>query len=518
MTTNRRCRVSAPASRASIWTFAVGFAIASAAVWMAGCDSQPRVMELEPLRVERQWRRSVGSPQLELPAPRIAASEGGVLLTFQPSGTIERSTITREFLVTPIATIRGSAARGENPADLEATATELIRLEYPSLASNAEAAIAPAQVEVGNVVLATGGGRSLADLQFSIEPEEARIEEPRRVGIAAKDVIVIAAKLVSRNDPSVELLEGRLVEGGGEDQRFEFSIAGLGEGDCRRLRALLLGDYSILADCEVRIGANAWMSETRSFEPAVQREWQDPIRRAASQRLQAIADPDPASALTMALLLEGPSAQRGEALPDVLVTNTSNRPVLELRAFSAAFQQRSGASLAYVGSGVGDGESCLCPGESLKIIASDRLDPCGDAIDGEDDGLLAVVSTSGLERRVIGPVPVGAVPRFGATLLPPRAGAEEVLLEASSRSMVPAGVLELRLSFGREEAMRVAFPSIPAGGSGGLRLPADLDAESAAVWARWKEAGGRVDVELLEASLWDCEEAAPAQQAFRIGR
>jgi hypothetical protein len=517
MTMNRTIRPFVPAFHASIWAVLVGVPVAVAGVWLAGCANQSRVMELEPLRVDREWRRSVGAPQLALPTPRIASVEGGVSITFRPSATIDRSTITRSFMVNPTATIQGSAVGSAGPVDLEALAAEAIASEYPALASNAEAAIAPARVRVGQRVLATGSGRSLADLELSIDPEPARIEDPAPVELAAKSVSVTAARLVARDEPSVTLVVGRRIEVTSE-QRFDFPIDELAEGDCRRLRTLLLGGYEIVAECEIRTGATVVVSETRTFGPSGDREWQDPIRRTAKQRLEAIAASDPNQSLAIELLLDQPAARRGEVLPAVLVTNVSARPVLELRPFSAAFQVRSGATLSYVGSGVADGEPCLCPGETLEIVGSDRLDPCGDSIDAAGEGLLAVVSTSGLDRRTIGPIPVESTPRFGAGLLPPRTGPDDVLLEASTGSAAPAGALEIRLVFDGDDAMRVAFPQIPAGGSAILRLPADLDEESAATWARWTALGGRVEAELLEASQWNCEGATPAKQAFRIGR
>jgi hypothetical protein len=517
VTMNRKPSHFAPAARAWILIAVVGASTPSATIWLGGCANQSRTEELEPMRVERQWRRSVAPPQLEVPPPRIALSEGGVVVSFRPSGTIERSTVTRQFLITPTATFQGRAGGSAAVADLDALAVEAIASEYPSLASNAEATIAPTRVDVRQIVLATGSGRSLADLQLSIDPEPARIGEARAVEISAGDVAVVSAKLVRASDPSSILSEGRRIADGGE-QRFEFSIASLGEGDCGRLRALLLGEYAIVADCEIRTGAREVVSESRTFAPTAEREWQDPIRRAAKQQLEAIATDDPHAALSMEMVVVHSMARRGEALPAVRVTNVSSRPVLDLRTFTSAFQIREGTNLTYVGSGIAEGEPCLCPGETLEITGADRLDPCGDSIDGVGDGLVAVVSSSGLERRVIGPVSVESPPRFGATLLPPRSGPQEVLLEASSRTMVPANSLEVRLSFAGDRVIRIPFPQIEAGGSGVLRLPADLDADSASEWMDWREVGGRVDVELLEAALWDCEGAVPARQAFRIGR
>ncbi|MGA1225609.1 MAG: hypothetical protein ACO31E_13715, partial [Phycisphaerales bacterium] len=255
----------------------------------------------------------------------------------------------------------------------------------------------------------TGSGRSLADLRLSIEPEAARIDPAKPDGLAAQDVTVVAARLVRRDDPSSILLEGRRAEvGAGEDQRFEFNVDGLGEGDCRRLRALLIGDYAIVAECQIRTGRSAMVSETRTFEALAERVWRDPIRRAARQQLEAIAAPDPASSLSMELVRETAFARRGAPLPDVLVTNVSNRPVLDLPSFTAAFQVRQGAALAYVGSGIAEAEPCLCPGETLKILGMDLLDPCGESISEAASGLIAVVSNSSLERRTIGPIPVEA--------------------------------------------------------------------------------------------------------------
>jgi hypothetical protein len=519
MTTSPTLR-SLPCSPRSVVLLSSVVVALFAGTWsLSGCASEPRVVDLETVTVERLWRRSVGEPRLDLPFPRISPIEGGVEFAFRPSGTIDRSTISRQFVIASTATVRGTAARSERVVDLKEVAREAIGIEYPALESNAEAPISPTQLDLGEVVVDTGSGRSLADVRLSIEPEAARIDPPKPDGLAAQDVTVVAARLVRRDDPSSILLEGRRAEvGAAEDQRFEFAIDGLGEGDCRRLRALLIGDYAIVAECEIRTGRSVMVSEQRTFGALAERELRDPIRRAARQQLEAIEAQDPASALAMELVGETAFARRGEILPGVLVTNISNRPVLDLRSFTAAFQVRDGAALAYVGSGIGEGEPCLCPGETLEILGADQLDPCGEAIRDVGSGLIAVVSTSGLERRTLGPIAVEAVPRFGVGLLPPRVAGAEVLLEATAASAVPQGAVEVRLLFGEAGEIRSAFPAIPEGGAGVLRLPADLDAEAAALWAEWRAAGGRVDVELLEASLWDCEDAPPARQAFRIGR
>jgi hypothetical protein len=509
-----------PSSPRSAVLLALAAGMLALGVWtLSGCASEPRVVDLETVTVERLWRRSVGEPRLDLPFPRISPIEGGVELAFRPSGTIDRSTISRQFVVVPTATVRGTAARSERVVDLQEVAAEAIRVEYPALESNAEAVIGPSQIDLGEVVVDTGGGRSLADVRLSIEPEAARIDQATPAGLAAENVTVVSVRLVRRDDPTVTLLEGRRVERGGvEDQRFEFAVDGLGEGDCRRLRALFIGDYAIIAECEIRTGRSVTVPEERIFAALAEREWLDPIRRAASQRLEAIAATDPASSLAIEFAAEKSFARRGEMLPPVLVTNVSRQPVLDLRTFTVAYQIRTGTALAYVGSGIGEGEPCLCPGETLEILGADQLDPCGEAIRDAGDGLIASVSTSAIDSRTIGPIPVEAAPRFGARLLPPRVEGAEVLLEATAATAVPQGAVEVRLLFGEAGEIRSAFPAIPEGGAGALRLPADLDAEAAALWAEWRAAGGRVDAELLEASLWDCEDAAPARQAFRIGR
>ncbi len=512
---NRR---SSPSALNAALPVSVGVLLAGA--WtLAGCKSEPRTMTLETVRVERLWRRSVGTPRLELPPPRVSPSEGGVEFVFRPSATIDKVMIAREFSVVPTATVRGGVSRTAPVVDLQELAAEAVRSGYPALENNAEAVIRPSQIDVGEVVVASGNGRSLADVRLSIDPEEPRFDRVAPVDLAPGDVSIVAVRLVRRSDASSTLLEGRRVEAGVDGgQRFQFAVDGLGEGDCRRLRSLLIGDYAIVVDCEIKTGASSSAPEQRTFAAVSEGEYRDPIRRAARQQLEAIATPDPDSALSMELVEESASARRGAVLPNILVTNVSSRPVLALRAFSAAFQIRDGTSLAYAGRSVGESEPCLCPGETVTIVGEDLLDACGEPVQDAGQGLLAVVSNSGLTRRVLGPIPVEAVPRFGAQLLPPRTAAGEVVLEATSGSPVPFGALEVRLSFGGAGEIRQPFPSIPAGSSGGLRLPSDLDEQSAGVWAEWTQAGGRVDVELLEASLWDCEGAVPAKQAFRIGR
>ena len=91
----------------------------------------------------------------------------------------------------------------------------------------------------------------------------------------------------------------------------------------------------------------------------------------------------------------------------------------------------------------------------------------------------------------------------------------EVVVEAACA--VDATNLELRLSIEGEGEIVVPFPAIAAGGRASLTLPASLGPETLAIWEGWRGGGRRVEVELLEAALWGCDEVAPSRQAFRMG-
>lgn len=126
-----------------------------------------------------------------------------------------------------------------------------------------------------------------------------------------------------------------------------------------------------------------------------------------------------------------------------------------------------------------------------------------------------MVSSSSIDRRSLGPLPVVAVAASGAQLSPPRVNGPEVVVEAASA--VAAEGLELRMSIEGQGEIVVPFPSIAAGGRASLTLPGALAPDATEVWQRWRSGGRRVEVELLEAPLWGCDGAVPSRQAFRMG-
>lgn len=346
------------------------------------------------------------------------------------------------------------------------------------------------------------GRPSFGDLRMSIEPQSAVFGSAKPALLPASDVAVVAARLVGLDESRTVLVEGELeLPAQAGEQRFVFPIASLGELDCRRLRSLRLGEYEVVAECEIRTGTRSVTSVERTFPVLAEREWLDPVRRAARERLAQLATTPTGAALTFELADASRYAVRGERLPGVVVVNRSSQPILDLRAFSVAYQIKRPDGLEFVGSGGADGDPCLCPGDSISIESSEALQPCGEAIEGEggEHGLVILVSSSGLDPRRLGPLPVVAVDASGAQLSPPRMAGREVVVEAACA--VDATNLELRLSIEGEGEIVVPFPAIAAGGRASLTLPASLGPETLAIWEGWRGGGRRVEVELLEARL-----------------
>ena len=484
----------------------------------AACSAEPKTVALKPFEVEREWRRSVGEPQLELAAPRTGISDAGVVVFFRPTATVDRVEISRAFAVTSEATVLRTARRDEAALELESVAAAEVGQRYPALASNAEAAIAPSDFTLREVVIDVDGRPSFGDLRMSIEPQSAVFGSAKPALLPASDVAVVAARLVGLDESRTVLVEGELeLPAQAGEQRFVFPIASLGELDCRRLRSLRLGEYEVVAECEIRTGTRSVTSVERTFPVLAEREWLDPVRRAARERLAKLATTPTGAALAFELADASRYAVRGERLPGVVVVNRSSQPILDLRAFSVAYQIKRPDGLEFVGSGGADGDPCLCPGDSISIESSEALQPCGEAIEGEggEHGLVILVSSSGLDPRRLGPLQVVAVDASGAQLSPPRMAGLEVVVEAACA--VDATNLELRLSIEGEGEIVVPFPAIAAGGLASLTLPASLGPETLAIWEGWRGGGRRVEVELLEAALWGCEEVAPSRQAFRMG-
>lgn len=488
-----------------------------AIVLIASCNAAPKNVALSPVEVERQWRRTVGEPKLELPPPRTGISDAGLVMSFRPVATVEQVDISRAFVVYSEATVTRAGRNEESPVDLESLAAAELGHRYPELASNAEAAIESTDATLQDVVVEVNGRPSFGDLRMSIEPKPPVFGSAKPTRVPASDVAVVAARLVDRRDPRRVLVQGRLLETAQSgEQRIAVPIESLDSADCRKLRSLLIGDYAIEADCEIRTGARSVVVETRTFPATAEREWRDPVRRAARERLAALATTATDSALAVEAIGTPNVVTRGGPLPGVSVTNRAPDPVLDLRAFSVAYQIAGPDGLRFVGSGSADGEPCLCPGDSIEIATTEFLPACGESVGGSDDrfGLVLLVSSSGLERRSLGPVPVVAVDASGAQLSPPRISSVGMAFEATSA--VDAHDLQLRLSIEGEGEIVVPFPAIAAGGRASVVLPDALGPGGAAVWEGWRGSGRRVEVELLEATLWGCEGAQPARQAFRM--
>ena len=484
---------------------------------MSACESEPTQVSLGSFEVDRQWRRSVGDPQLELSPPRATLADAGVVVAFRPTATVEQVSISRAFVVASEATVIRTGRGDQSPIDLRAVASAEVTQQYPGLASNAETLIEPREVTLRDVVIEVDGRPSRGDVQMSIDPQSPVFDSARPTALSASDVQVVAARIIGSDDSRSVLIEGEMLQAGQPgEQRLVFPIGNLGATECRKLRSLLLGEYAIEADCEIRTGARSVVVETRVFPAAEMREWRDPVRRAARERLTALASIPAEEALVLELSADSEVAFRGEALPIVAVVNRSSQPILDLRDFMAAYQIDAPNGLRFVGSGNGEGEPCLCPGESISIETTEILPPCGDSVGGSDatHGLIILVSSSGLERRKLGPVPVIAVEASGALLAPPRIAGREVVIEAVSENAAES--LQLRLSIEGEGEIVLPFPAIAAGGRASLTLPEALGSDASATWEAWRGGGRRVEVELLEAGLWECEGAAPSRQAFRM--
>lgn len=483
---------------------------------VTACKTEPKTVALQASEVERQWRRTVGEPRLELPPPRTGIAEAGVVVSFRPVATVEQIGISRAFEVTWEATVLRKGRSDESPVDLSALAAAEVVQRYPAIASNAEAAIEPTEVTIRDVVLEVDGRSAFGDLRISIEPQPPVFEAAKPTRLAVSEVQVVAARLVDGGGSGAVLIEGELLPSNQPgEQRLVFPIDRLDSSDCRRLRSLFLGDYAVEADCEIRTGARSVVAETRTFPAGEEREWRDPVRRAAGERLAALASASTGADLSMELRSE--YAVRGEQLPDVIVVNRSAQPILDLRTFLVTHQIQGPDGLRFVGSGTAEGEPCLCPGEAIAVVTPEALESCGESVGGGAEashGLILQVSASGLERRRLGPLPVVAVDASGAQLSPPRTAGSEVVVEATSS--VEGRNLQLRLSIEGEGEIVVPFPRIEAGGRATVVLPSVLEADAAAVWEGWRGSGRRVEVELLEEALWGCEGATPARQAFRM--
>jgi len=478
-----------------------------------GCSTAPKHIQLESFTVERSWNRNVGDPVLEVPPPAVIAGSDAVAIRFRPTASMERRRIDRRFLVTGSAEVLpGASPKGTSPAMLAELAEESLLAVYPALGQRADATLEPASLELRSVVTNIEGRPRIADVNLEIRPEDAVFLEPAQTPVSVR---LASAELVTGEGRSQisKSLDSAVTEA--DSARLEFRS--LDTASCSFLRELLLGRYRVEAEFEIQAGGVSTM-ERRTFEASEGAEWLDPIRVAARARLEAIAVEDVGGALAIAMSREGDALNRGSSLPAVRLRNSGTGPLLDVRPFTVTYLLREGVGIAFAGAEDSEFEPCLCPGDSIEIIPSEAIDPCGPALAGAD-GLAVRVDGSGFDRVELGPVAVNAITRGRYQLDPPRTSGGTIEVRATDVGGQGARGLSLRLSRGQGEGSTIEtpFPNIPAGGSVSLQLPDGLPEAARQMWNAWNGEGGRVDLLLLEGALWGCDGANPARQAVRLG-
>lgn len=474
---------------------------------IAGCRSGPVQESLSPVDVVLRWERRTGDPRVVVDWPSMQDRDGVVVLAPRITAVAARVAITRDFQLTPIATLQsGSAPAGAATSNLSTLAAESLRRAHPGLDRSAEVEVGPGRIAGGTAVVEVDRRLRDAEVEFDVLPEAPVLGEPVDVELRAR---ATGVALVDRDDPSRVLVVGSSVG----DGRFEVPINQLQTADCRVLRDLLLGAYAIKIDYEVQLGVRSGPSLVSSAvvdrpERLERLEMFDDVRTAARRRLAELAVDKSPNVFELVIADDRSDLIRGASWPALTLRNRIRTPVLDVSAVTVAY--RLGSSDGTESEVVVEHPvpPCLCPEDPEVLIQpAGRIPAAGSSATIEVDAFWFAPTWETLDVLA---GEVRAFPRADIVFDP-----VEVLADGSLRvqAEVVGGVagrdLELRVApAGQDPAVRLAFPDISPRGTGEVVLPADLtDPAARAAWADLSKQGGRLTFRLLERPLWSSLDA-----------